>query len=78
MLCVRCNFLGFVFNYACLFSVIEKLYQIDYVDAIAAGMWAVGIGSLDRFKTANVILPNLIDVHWSDLQLKLKANRADK
>ena len=39
--------------------------------AIAAGMWAVGIGSCDRFKTANVILPNLIDVHWRNLQTKL-------
>jgi kojibiose phosphorylase len=46
--------------------------------AIAAGMWAVGIGSRDRFKTANVILPNLIDVRWSDLQLKLKESLADK
>jgi HAD superfamily hydrolase (TIGR01509 family) len=46
--------------------------------AIAAGMWTIGLGSSDRFKTANVILPNLIDVRWSDLQLKLKASLADK
>ena len=46
--------------------------------AIAAGMWAVGVGSCDRFKTADVILPNLIDVRWSDLQLKLGASLADK
>jgi beta-phosphoglucomutase len=46
--------------------------------AIAAGMWTIGLGSSDRFKTSDVIIPNLIDVHWSDLQLKLKANRADK
>jgi beta-phosphoglucomutase len=39
--------------------------------AIAAGMWSIGIGSSDRFRTADVILPNLIDVHWSDLQPKL-------
>jgi len=39
--------------------------------AIAGGMWAVGIGPVDRFKTANVILPNLIDVHWRNLQTKL-------
>ncbi|MCY7337937.1 MAG: HAD-IA family hydrolase [Chamaesiphon sp.] len=45
--------------------------------AIAAGMMAVGIGPSDRFKTANVILSNLINVRWSDLQLKLKASRAD-
>jgi kojibiose phosphorylase len=42
--------------------------------AIAAGMWAVGVGSRDRFKTTNVILPNLIDVRWSDLQGKLRAS----
>ena len=46
--------------------------------AIAAGMWSIGLGSCDRFKTTNVILPNLIDVCWSDLQLKLKASLADK
>jgi HAD superfamily hydrolase (TIGR01509 family) len=46
--------------------------------AIAAGMWTIGLGSSDRFKTSNVILPNLIDVRWSDLQLKLKASLADK
>jgi len=46
--------------------------------AIAAGMRTIGLGSSDRFKTANVILPNLIDVRWSDLQLKLKASLAEK
>jgi beta-phosphoglucomutase len=46
--------------------------------AIAARMRAVGIGPSDRFKTAKVILPNLVNVRWSNLQLKLKASRADK
>jgi beta-phosphoglucomutase-like phosphatase (HAD superfamily) len=46
--------------------------------AIAAGMRAVGIGPSDRFKTANVILPNLINVRWSNLRLKLRVSvRAD-
>jgi len=54
--------------------VIEKPHLSDYAEAIAAGMWAVGIGSLDRFKTADVILPNLIDVRWSELQRKLRAS----
>jgi len=54
--------------------VIEKPHLSDYVEAIAAGMWAVGIDSLDRFKTADVILPNLIDVRWSELQRKLRAS----
>jgi beta-phosphoglucomutase len=39
--------------------------------AIAGGMWAVGIGSPRRFDTANIVLPNLIGVHLSDLQTKL-------
>ena len=39
--------------------------------AIAAGMWTVGLGPVDRFKTANVILPNLVDLRWSDLQTQL-------
>jgi len=42
--------------------------------AIAAAMRAVGIGPCDRFKTANVILPNLTDVRWSNLQGKLNAS----
>jgi len=47
--------------------------------ALAGGMWTIGLGSSDRFKTANVIFPNLIDVRWSNLQLKLKASvRVDK
>jgi beta-phosphoglucomutase len=48
--------------------------------AIAAGMWTIGLGSSDRFKTANVILPNLIDVHWSNLQTKLdqRAHKNDQ
>ena len=46
--------------------------------AIAAGMWSIGLGSCDRFKTTNVILPNLIDVRWSDLQLKSGVSLADK
>jgi beta-phosphoglucomutase len=36
--------------------------------ALAAGMWTVGLGPIERFKTANIILPNLIGVHLSDLQ----------
>jgi len=42
--------------------------------AIAVGMWTIGLGSSDRFKTSDVILPNLIDVHWSDLQRNLEAS----
>ena len=46
--------------------------------AIAAEMRTVGIGPSDRFKTANVILPNLVDVRWSNLQGNLNASRGDE
>lgn len=36
--------------------------------AIAAGMWSIGIGPQERVGTANIVLPNLTDIHLSDLQ----------
>jgi len=36
--------------------------------AIAAGMWSIGIGPQERVGAANIVLPNLIGVHLSDLQ----------
>ncbi|WP_373540992.1 beta-phosphoglucomutase [Chamaesiphon sp.] len=40
--------------------------------AIAAGMWAVGLGSVDRFGgSAHIVLPNSIGVRLSDLQTQL-------
>ncbi len=39
--------------------------------ALAAGMWAIGLGPVERVKAAHLVLPNLIGVHWSDLQAKL-------
>jgi len=39
--------------------------------ALAAGMWTVGLGPVDRVKTAHVVLPNLMGVHLSDLRTKL-------
>ena len=39
--------------------------------AIAAGMWAIGLGSVDRVGDAQVVLPNLVGVHLSDLQTQL-------
>ncbi len=41
--------------------------------AIAAGMWSIGLGSMDRLKNAHIVLPNLIGVHWIDLQPKLSS-----
>ena len=39
--------------------------------AIAAGMWTIGLGSGDLVGDAQVVLPNLIGVHLSDLQTQL-------
>ena len=39
--------------------------------ALAGKMYAVGIGEEDRLSAANVVLPGLDNVHWSDLQRKL-------
>lgn len=35
--------------------------------ALAAGMWAIGLGPVDRVGKAHIILPNLQGVHWQDL-----------
>ncbi|EKQ69440.1 beta-phosphoglucomutase [Leptolyngbyaceae cyanobacterium JSC-12] len=35
--------------------------------AIRAGMWAVGLGSVERVKDAHVMFPSLAGVHWADL-----------
>ncbi len=40
--------------------------------ALAAGMWAVGLGPSERVGAAHVVLPSLADVTWTDLQAKLK------
>lgn len=36
--------------------------------ALAAGMWAVGLGPVERVGAAHVVLNSLAGVHWSDLQ----------
>jgi kojibiose phosphorylase len=39
--------------------VVDEDAAVGVEAAIAAGMWSIGLGSCDRFKTTNVILPNL-------------------
>ena len=40
--------------------------------AITAGMWAIGLGPIKRFGgSADLVLPNLMGVHLSDLQTQL-------
>jgi beta-phosphoglucomutase len=38
--------------------------------AIAAGMWTIGLGPADRLSAAQIVLPNLVGVHLTDLQAK--------
>jgi beta-phosphoglucomutase len=39
--------------------------------ANAAGMWSLGLGPVDRVGAAHLVLPSLIDTHWTDLQMQL-------
>ncbi|HEY9807740.1 MAG TPA: beta-phosphoglucomutase [Halomicronema sp.] len=41
--------------------------------ALAAGMWAVGLGPAERVKQAHVILPSLEGVFWDELLARLLA-----
>lgn len=36
--------------------------------ALAAGMWAVGLGPINRVGNAHIVLPNLAGIYWADLQ----------
>ncbi|BBD58657.1 HAD-superfamily hydrolase subfamily IA, variant 3 [Nostoc sp. HK-01] len=39
--------------------------------ALAGGMWAVGLGPVERVGAADVVLPSLAGVKWADIQAKL-------
>lgn len=39
--------------------------------ALAAGMWAVGLGPVERVGAAHVVLPSLAGIKWADLRTKL-------
>jgi kojibiose phosphorylase len=41
--------------------------------ALAAGMFAVGLGPAERVGAAHVVLPSLAGVHWTELREKLRA-----
>jgi kojibiose phosphorylase len=45
--------------------------------ALAAHMWAVGLGPAERVGAAHVILPSLAGVHWTELREKLRAVSAE-
>ncbi|RAM53022.1 MAG: beta-phosphoglucomutase, partial [Hapalosiphonaceae cyanobacterium JJU2] len=40
--------------------------------ALAGGMWTIGLGPAARVGAAHIVLPSLADVHWTDLNAKLK------
>ncbi|WP_414566489.1 MULTISPECIES: beta-phosphoglucomutase [unclassified Anabaena] len=39
--------------------------------ALAAGMWTVGLGPTERIGAAHIVLPNLANIKWVDLQAQL-------
>ncbi|WP_445632543.1 Beta-phosphoglucomutase [Nostoc sp. DSM 114161] len=43
--------------------------------ALAAGMWAVGIGPVERVGAAHVVLPSLAGVKWADLRSQLQNSK---
>lgn len=45
--------------------------------ALAAGMWTVGLGPVERVGAAHVVLPSLEGITWKDLQAKLAALSGD-
>ncbi|MEH2374602.1 beta-phosphoglucomutase [Nostoc sp.] len=46
--------------------------------ALAAGMWAVGLGPTERVGAANVVLPSLEGIKWADLKAKLSNIKRQK
>jgi beta-phosphoglucomutase-like phosphatase (HAD superfamily) len=42
---------------------------------IAAGMYTVALGPVERFKAPNIVLPNLIGIHLSDLKFHSKMSQ---
>lgn len=39
--------------------------------ALAAGMWAIGLGPVERVGAAHIVLPSLAGANWSDIRAKL-------
>jgi len=67
-----------LFLYAAKLLGIEPAQSVVVEDAAAgveaakaAGMWAVGLGPVERVGMADVVLPSLAGVKWADLKAKL-------
>ncbi|OKH16105.1 beta-phosphoglucomutase [Nostoc calcicola FACHB-389] len=44
--------------------------------ALAAGMWAVGLGPVERVGAAHVVLPSLAGVKWADIRSQLQNSKS--
>jgi cytosine/adenosine deaminase-related metal-dependent hydrolase len=52
--------------------VVVEDATVGVAAANAAGMWSIGLGPVDRVGAAHLVLPSLIDTHWTDLQTQLE------
>jgi kojibiose phosphorylase len=51
-------------------SVVVEDATVGIQAALAAGMWAVGLGPVERVGAAHVVLPSLAGIKWADLKAK--------
>jgi beta-phosphoglucomutase len=51
--------------------VVVEDATVGVAAAIAAGMWTIGLGPVDRVGAAHLVLPSLMGSHWIDLQIQL-------
>jgi beta-phosphoglucomutase len=51
--------------------VVVEDATVGIAAALAAGMWAIGLGVPEQVGAAHFMLPDLTGAHWSDLQAKL-------
>jgi beta-phosphoglucomutase len=51
--------------------VVVEDATVGITAALAAGMRTIGLGAAAQVGAANIVLPNLIGIHWSDLKTQL-------
>jgi beta-phosphoglucomutase len=51
--------------------VVVEDATVGIAAALAAGMWTIGLGAVAQVGAANIVLPNLTGIHWSDLKTQL-------
>jgi beta-phosphoglucomutase len=57
---------------ACEHCVVFEDAAAGIEAALAGGMWAVGLGPVERVGDAHVVLPSLAEIHWAELLTKLQ------